>query len=168
MGLVTECPLESKTHHSATQEDEIVPDEQRPAKARTSDTTPGDDKPASSGLIPGTKITEAYARLVARDAYFWAWPMVNVYNRRLAFQQIPEPGRLGGVLPVAPLNRLSMLTDYIKPEERAVACPNQDVVYGGALIALDLSPVVIQVPRSEERRVGKEWRDGCRRCQENK
>jgi hypothetical protein len=39
-----------------------------------------------------------------------------------------------------------MLTDYIEPEERSVACPNQDVVYGLSLLALDLSPVVVQVP----------------------
>src|SRR5215475_3750856 len=39
-----------------------------------------------------------------------------------------------------------MLTDYIVPEERIVACPNQDVVYGVGSLALDLSPVVIQVP----------------------
>ena len=31
------------------------------------------------------KITEAYAAHVARDVYFWAWPLVNMYNRRLAF-----------------------------------------------------------------------------------
>ena len=24
------------------------------------------------------KITEEYAKLVARDAYFWAWPLVNI------------------------------------------------------------------------------------------
>ena len=47
---------------------------------------------------------------------------------------------------MAPLNRLTMLTDYIAPEERLVACPNQDVVYGAGLLALDTSPVVIQVP----------------------
>ena len=41
---------------------------------------------------------------------------------------------------------LAMLTDYIEPEERLVACPNQDVVYGAGSLALDLSPVVIQVP----------------------
>jgi hypothetical protein len=123
-----------------------VPSKQRAAKPRTGNTSSRDAATGSSAPTTGTKITETYARLVARDAYFWAWPMVNVYNRRLAFQQIPEPGRLGGVLPVAPLNRLSMLTDYIQPQERAVACPNQDVVYGGAVIALDLSPVVIQVP----------------------
>jgi hypothetical protein len=39
-----------------------------------------------------------------------------------------------------------MLTDYIEPDERIVACPNQDVVYGGGFLALDASPVVIQVP----------------------
>ena len=32
--------------------------------------------------------------------------------------------------PAAPLNRIVMLTDYVAPEERIVACPNQDVVYG--------------------------------------
>ena len=39
-----------------------------------------------------------------------------------------------------------MLHDYIKPEQRWVACPNQDVVYGAAIAALDETPVVIQVP----------------------
>ncbi|MDF0681560.1 MAG: DUF1214 domain-containing protein [Candidatus Nitrosocosmicus sp.] len=39
-----------------------------------------------------------------------------------------------------------MLTDYIAPDERIVACPNQDVVYGQSSLALDKSPVVIQVP----------------------
>jgi hypothetical protein len=98
------------------------------------------------GPLPGTRITEAYARMVARDAYFWAWPMANIYNKRLAFGKAPEPGLLGGVLPFAPLNRIAMLTDYIDPAERAVACPNQDVVYGGGPLALDVSPVVVQVP----------------------
>ncbi|GAA5080869.1 DUF1254 domain-containing protein [Lysobacter panacisoli] len=71
---------------------------------------------------------------------------VNVYNRRLGFKDLPGPGLLGGVLPAAPPNRLSMLTDYVAPSEREVACPNQDVVYGGGPLALDVSPVVIQVP----------------------
>ncbi len=101
---------------------------------------------AVPGPVPGTRITEAYARLLARDAYFWAWPMANIYNKRLAFGKAPEPGLLGGVLPFAPVNRMAMLTDYIDPAERAVACPNQDVVYGGGPFAFDVSPVVVQVP----------------------
>jgi len=98
------------------------------------------------GPLPGTRITEAYARMVARAVYFWTWPMVNVYNRRIGFKDLKEPGRLGGVLPAAPLNRVSLLTDYVEPSERDVACPNQDVVYGGGALALDLEPVVVQVP----------------------
>lgn len=98
------------------------------------------------GPVPGTRITEAYARLVARDAYFWAWPMLNVYSRRIAFKDVPKPSLMGGFVPVAPLNRLGMLSNYIGPEERMVACPNQDVVYGAASLALDIEPVVIQVP----------------------
>ena len=53
---------------------------------------------------------------------------------------------MAGPLPSAPLNKLAMLTDYIAPEQRHVACPNQDVVYGAGFLALDISPVVIQVP----------------------
>ena len=98
------------------------------------------------GPIPGTRITEAYARMVARDAYFWAWPMVNVYNRRLAFKGSPEVGLMNGVLPFAPLNQLAMLHDYIEPSQRWVACPNQDVLYGAGVAALDETPVVVQVP----------------------
>jgi hypothetical protein len=91
------------------------------------------------------KITEGYANHVGRDAYFWAWPMVNMYNRRLHFMQVKEIMRQGPLME-APANRLAMLTDYVDPEERAVACPNQDVVYGIGALALDISPVVIQVP----------------------
>lgn len=91
-------------------------------------------------------ITEGYARLVARDAFLWTWPLVNIYSRRLKFKDLPEAGLSGGIVPIAPSNRLSMLTDYIEPEERHVACPNQDVVYGLALLALDQSPMVVQVP----------------------
>jgi hypothetical protein len=89
--------------------------------------------------------TEEYAKHVARDAYLWAWPLVNMYNRRLFFATIKEMEYVGA-LARAPLNRFAMLTDYIAPDQRSVACPNQDVVYGAGYAALDISPVVIQVP----------------------
>lgn len=98
-----------------------------------------------SGPDARVKITEEYAKHVGRDAYFWAWPMVNIYNRRLHFMQVKEIMRRGPLME-APANRLAMLTDYVDPEERSVACPNQDVVYGIGALALDISPVVIQVP----------------------
>src|SRR5262245_19324887 len=68
-----------------------------------------------SGPDLRVKITETYAGLVARDSYFWAWPLINVYNRRLALAKVPEVMRIGP-LPSAPVNRLAMLTDYVDPE----------------------------------------------------
>ena len=45
-------------------------------------------------LPPGpdarAKMTEDYVRLVARDAYFWAWPLVNMYNRRLFYSKVKD------------------------------------------------------------------------------
>lgn len=101
--------------------------------------------------LAATKVTEAYVRMVAREAYFWGWPMANIFNRRQAYAKVPAPGLLGGIVPVAPVNQLAMLSDYIDPGQRFVACPNQDVVYGAGSIALDVEPVVLQVPDFGER-----------------
>ncbi|MFO0844557.1 MAG: DUF1254 domain-containing protein [Gemmataceae bacterium] len=103
------------------------------------------------GPVSGTRLTEAYVRHVAKSAYLWAWPMVNIHARHAAYKDLPGPGYAGGVLPVAPPNHLCMLRDYIEPSERAVACPNQDVVYGQCVMDLDKSPVVVQVPDFGER-----------------
>ena len=43
-----------------------------------------------SAPVTGTKITEAYAALVARDAFLWGWPLVNVYSRRLTYEKVPD------------------------------------------------------------------------------
>jgi hypothetical protein len=107
--------------------------------------TPEANKPIP-GPVPGTRLTEAYVTQVGRSAYFWAWPMVNIYNRVIILDRLSAPALMGGIVPVAPPNQLGMLTDYIKPEERMVACPNQDVVYGFGPLALDREPAVLQVP----------------------
>jgi hypothetical protein len=89
---------------------------------------------------------ESYVRAVARTAYIWGWPMVNMLNRRTRLTQARHPGRLGGVLPVAPQGQVGMLHDYIAPNQRFIACPNQDVAYGVGFFDLDTQPAVIQVP----------------------
>jgi hypothetical protein len=98
------------------------------------------------GRMAHTKMPDSYLEMAGKDVYFWAWPMTNVYNRRVLFKDLPHAGLMGGTVPVGPPNQLSMLSDYITPDERQVACPNQDVVYGFMLLALDQSPVVVQVP----------------------
>jgi hypothetical protein len=95
---------------------------------------------------PDVKPPPEYVKAIARTAYIWGWPMVNQLNRRARITEAPEPGLMGGILPVAPKGRLAMLHDYIEPSERFVVCPNQDVVYGLGFFDLDTEPVVIQVP----------------------
>ena len=68
----------------------------------------------SRALPPGpdarVKITEEYARHVARDAFFWAWPLVNIYNKRLALDneraRLCRPGAGGAAQPDRHAHRL--------------------------------------------------------------
>ena len=106
--------------------------------------------PTTAAEVPGppagTTMTTAYVQSVGRAAYLWGWPLVNNAARHAAFSKAPEPGLLGGVLPIAH-NALAMLTNYVSPDQRFVTCTNQDVVYGfGFLDSLDERPIVFQVP----------------------
>ena len=103
-------------------------------------------KEIPKGPISGTTLPKAYVRDMARIAYIWGWPMVNMHKRQMVFSKVPENGLGDGILPVGPIGRVTMLTDYIKPEERGVATPNQDVVYGFGIFALEKEPIVFQVP----------------------
>jgi len=96
--------------------------------------------------VSGAIMHKGYVQTIGRLAYVWGWPLVNSFNRRAGITQAPVPGRLGGVVPVAPRGRLCMLNDYVLPNQSFVACPNQDVAYGVAFLSLDEEPFVIQVP----------------------
>lgn len=108
--------------------------------------TLGDSQILPAGPVPNTIMTTAYAQKLAASIYTWGWPMANIHSRIMLFKKIPRPLYGGGVLPLAPVNDMCMLHDYVEPEERAVACPNQDVVYGLGPLDLGQDAVVIQVP----------------------
>jgi len=99
-----------------------------------------------TGPAAGARMTEDYLRSVGKVAYLWAWPLVNLHNRLSIMEKLPGPGLLGGVVPAAPPGSAAMLHDYVTPEERLVACPNQDVVYGFGIIDARRGPSVVQVP----------------------
>jgi len=105
--------------------------------------------PTTAAQVPGpasgTSMTKEYVQTVGRMAYVWGWPLVNSVNRSIAFSKAPEPGLLGGTIPVA-YNRNAMLTGYISPSQTFIACPNQDVAYGAGWMTLDKEPIVFQVP----------------------
>ncbi|AVA34135.1 hypothetical protein ACUXAV_003344 [Cupriavidus metallidurans] len=99
----------------------------------------------------GLAMHAGYAQVIARMAYVWGWPMVNMLNRFARITQAPHPGLLNGVLPAAPRGQVGMLHDYIDPAQTFVTCPNQDVVYGLGFFQLDEEPVVAQVPNFGDR-----------------
>ncbi|MFR0687930.1 DUF1254 domain-containing protein [Enterobacterales bacterium AE_CKDN230030158-1A_HGKHYDSX7] len=107
-----------------------------------------EQSPVAQVTQPATGVVmhPEYAKAIARMAYIWGWPMVNMLNRNDTITKAPHPGLLGGIIPVAPRGQLAMLHDYITPEETFVTCPNQDVVYGLGFFSLDEEPVIIQVP----------------------
>lgn len=98
------------------------------------------------GPVAGSRMPEGFVRSIGQFAYVWAWPMVSMINRRTGLTSVPEPGLRGGVLPNAPLGRVCMMTDYIAPTQRFVACTNQDVLYGFGFGSLDEQPAVFQIP----------------------
>ncbi|GAA2230844.1 DUF1254 domain-containing protein [Herbiconiux moechotypicola] len=97
------------------------------------------------------RYTDDYLRTLTSAAYLWAWPLINMHNRQSVMRAVPHPGLMGGIVPVAPLGSLCMLHDYVEPQERLVACPNQDVAYGFGMVAAEAGPSVIQVPDFGER-----------------
>jgi hypothetical protein len=110
--------------------------------------------PQAASQVPGPApgpMTKAYVGTVGRMAYLWGWPLVNVHNQRTALTKVPEPSLLNGVLPVGPMNQLTMLTGYVDPAMTYIVCPNQDVVYGLGYLSFEKEPVVIQVPDFGER-----------------
>ena len=92
-----------------------------------------------------------YVETIAKLAYLWGYPMVNMMNRSAKLAAAPEPGRLNGVLPASPIGQIAMLNDYIDPGQTFIACPNQDVVYGLGFMSLDEHPVVMQIPEFGDR-----------------
>ncbi|GAB2656457.1 DUF1214 domain-containing protein [Prescottella soli] len=99
-----------------------------------------------AGGFDRPKMTVDYARAVGATAYLWGWSLVNMHNRRNLMEQLPEPGLLAGIVPAGPPGTIGMLHDYIRPEERVVACPNQDVAYGFGVLDSERGPSVVQVP----------------------
>ena len=117
-----------------------------PAPQTTAPAAAPEAQKSVPGPIPGTRLDAGYVSQMGRSIYFWGWPMMNVHNRKVTFEKLPEPGYMGGIVPAAPPNQLTMLRDYIDPAQRIVACPNQDVVYGFGIIDFTKGPVVVQVP----------------------
>ena len=75
------------------------------------------------GPAPGSRLSPEFVREIGRFAYLWGWPLVNMFNRYTSFKRLWRPLLIGGIAPVAPINRLAMLHDYIGSKQRYITCP---------------------------------------------
>ena len=57
------------------------------------------------------KITESYATHVARDIFMWAWPLVNIYNKRRGAERSKELAFAGAARGLARLERALQFPD---------------------------------------------------------
>jgi len=96
--------------------------------------------PAFGGASPAT-------RDLARDAYLWGYPTVDMYAilRGQALDRSSPEFR-------APLNCLGHARSVATPEDRVVIAPNVDTPYSFAWLDLRAEPAVITVPRFERER----------------
>ncbi len=137
----------------------LVIGQQFPSVLAAGDTSPTDSINAAQvaetlqHLITANDVpkldSDAALRQAAQQAYLWAWPMVYVRNCHASLSWLRSSGISGGA-PVAPPNRLCMLTERVKSGMTAVPCPNPDVIYGFGILDLRDEPVILQIPEFGE------------------
>ncbi|KYH03560.1 lipoprotein [Bradyrhizobium sp. DOA1] len=104
------------------------------------------DLPRSAG-VPAQLANEEYVEALARIVYHWAYPAVDTFGRTNMWQMMKDgPGAMLGLLPGAPMNTTSCLSDYMSPSQRWVVTPNNDTFYGAGFANLGVEPAVIQTP----------------------
>jgi hypothetical protein len=87
------------------------------------------------------------ARAIAREAYIYAYPMVEGYRINYAYWLLPGNPQYKG-----PLNRLVSMARLFTPEDTAVQTPNSDTPYSFFTADLRAEPIVLTVPEMEKER----------------
>lgn len=97
--------------------------------------------PAAPGVTPEE------ARLIAKEAYIYGFPLVDSYRimyKTVADSAAPEPERL--------FNNLVNFDHVCTPEDRTVQTPNSDTPYSFLCMDLRTEPIVLTVPQIEKGR----------------
>jgi hypothetical protein len=94
-----------------------------------------------------TSITPAEARVIAKEAYIYGYPMVDSYRIEHAyFVNTKNPEYKG------PWNQLRNFSRVFTPQDKAVQTPNSDTPYSFLGMDLRAEPIVLTVPAIEKER----------------
>ena len=92
-------------------------------------------------------VTPAEARVIAKDAYIYGYPLVDNYRVTYAYFVDKQ-----GLNFKAPWNHLKNINTVFTPADTAVQTPNSDTPYSWAGLDLRAEPIVISVPAMEKKR----------------
>jgi len=92
-------------------------------------------------------VSEADARVIARDAYVYGLPMVDTYRVMYAYSVDKGNPQYKG-----PFNSVLNIARVFTPDDTAFVTPNSDTPYTFAGLDLRSEPVVITVPKMEAKR----------------
>lgn len=94
-----------------------------------------------------TDLSPAEARVIAKEAYVYGFPLVDSYRVQYAYfvdDKNPEYK--------APWNHIRNFSRVFTPEDKAVQTPNSDTPYSFLGLDLRAEPVVLTVPQIEQNR----------------
>jgi hypothetical protein len=92
-------------------------------------------------------VTPAEARAIAKEAYIYAYPLVDSYRIQYAYyvdKNNPEY--------MAPWNHIKNIHNVYTPADTAVQTPNSDTPYSWIGLDLRAEPIVISLPAIEKKR----------------
>ncbi len=92
-------------------------------------------------------VTPAEARAIAREAYTYGYPLVDNYRVQHAYYVDKNNSGFK-----APWNHIGNVPNVYTPADTAVQTPNSDTPYSWAGLDLRAEPVVISLPKIEEKR----------------
>ncbi|KTC44194.1 cell envelope protein [Pseudomonas fluorescens ABAC62] len=101
----------------------------------------------SSGAWADFTATPSEARAIAKEAYLYGYPVVQMY-KTLYTQAVDK----GGANFKAPFNRIANTTPVVTPKETALVTPNLDTPYSFVWMDLRSEPLVLTLPKIEEDR----------------
>lgn len=98
-------------------------------------------------MADSSTLTPQEARLIAKDAFTYAYPMADSYRILFAYFLWPKNDEYKG-----PLNELIGTVRLFTPSDTAVQTPNADTPY--CLVGADLrmEPLVLKVPKIDSKR----------------
>ena len=102
---------------------------------------------AFPALSQAGDVTPAEARVIAKEAYIYGYPMVDNYRIQYAYYVDKENPEY-----MAPWNHIKNIHNVYTPADTAVQTPNSDTPYSWIGLDLRAEPIVISLPAIEKKR----------------